>query len=1136
MLSVRVLGTLRAEVDGATLELPSSSRERALLAWLALHPGLHPRGRVAGVLRPDVPEEAARKALRQAVWTLRRALGPAAGALSAERDRVGLDPDGLWVDAAEFDRLRRAGALEAALAIGDGDLLADLDEEWALTAREEHRAARSRLLGELADRAEADGDLPAAVAWTRRRVEAEPLAEAAARDLMRRLAAAGDRPAALAAYEALAERLRRGLRMAASAETRGLAEEIRRGGGPPPAAAGTPPPPLPPPLAAAGPVVGREDALRRLHSVWGDVLRGSPRVLCVLGEAGIGKTTVARALARRVHAEGALVLYGRSDEEPLVPYQPFVEAVGRHLEALDEAGRQRALAQGEGALARLLPGVGPADPVPLEGAAERYLAFEGVRRLLEEAAAGRPVLLVLDDLHWADRPSLLLLRHLVRGTTGSRVGLLACAREEDGAEGELGAALADLRREGPVVTVRLGGLEQGAVAELVRARGGRAAPGGLARSLHERTGGNPFFVEELLRHLADGDGTDLDEVPPGVRAALSRRLERLGDDAVAVLRVAAVAAPEIELRLVEAVAGGEPDAALDALERACEAGLMVEASPGRYAFSHALVAEALAGSLSAARRARLHARLGAALEEGAAGDPEAHAAAIARHLLAAAPQGDADALGRAARWSAAAGERAAARLAYEEAAEHLERALAALPPGDATRGGILAALGDARDRAGAADAARDAFLAAAEEARGRDEVELLARAALGHGGLATTVLAADAVTQALLEEALERLGSGPAHLRARLLARLAIEVYYGGRPRAEALSAEAVALAREVGEPATLALALNARRVALWSAEHADERLAVASEMVAMAARAGDREATLQGRNWRVLDLLELGRLEEMEAEILTYETAADALGLPHYRWYVPLWRGGLALLRGEWTAAERLAGEALALGRRAGDRNALVLVPVLRLSILQEARRVDEIDMAWIERSMAASPTRGVWLAVVAMLEIERGSRARAAELLDELAADDWALLPRDANWHVICEAAEVCALLGDAGRAARLHEMLLPHARLFPVVARAVCCYGSAEHYLGRLAATAGRTDDAVRHLERGVRANDALGALPRATVGRLHLAELLLTRDAAGDAARARELLADAAAAAESLGLGDLARRARAAAPST
>jgi hypothetical protein len=468
----------------------------------------------------------------------------------------------------------------------------------------------------------------------------------------------------------------------------------------------------------------------------------------------------------------------------------------------------------------------------------------------------------------------------------------------------------------------------------------------------------------------------------------------------------------------------------------------------------------------------------------------------------------------------AAAERATALLAHEEAARHLRAALSALPHGsDARRGPLHAALGEAHLRAGAAEGARRAFADAAEAARSGGDEALLARAALGAGGLGVAVREADPALVGLLGEALAAVGAGRLPLRARLLARLAVERYYGDRDGALALSAEALECAAAADDPAALAVALNARRVALWSPDRVDERLAVSTRMVELAERAGDREWVLQGRNWRVVDLLELGRVPEVEREIDRYDEDADALGLPHFRWYVPLWRGGLSILAGRFAEAGRLAGDALALGTAAGDANAALFVGIQRWHGLYEAGRESEADRTFVEAGASRPPAGWAWLPGLARIHAAAGDPEAARAALAPLAAHGFAVARLDANWHALLEAGEVAAALREPEWAARLYALLAPFAALNGVIARGVGCYGSSEYVLGLLAAATGRPAEAESHLERAVAENDRLGARPRAAQARLHLARLVLAR---GERARGRALAAEAARAAAAMGI--------------
>jgi DNA-binding SARP family transcriptional activator len=1115
VLEVALLGGLSLAVDGRPVELPADARARELLARLALSPGPHSRSALAGRLRPDVPEESARKSLRNALYELRRALGPAGrDALAVTSDRIGLS-DSVRVDMQEFRRLLADGDLEAAVAAGSGELLEGFDGDWALSARGEHAADLAGVLGTLATGAEQAGDVPAAVKWARRRLDVEPLAEAAHRELIRLLALDGDRPAALATARAMSERLRSELGIPPSAATRALVEDVRRGVVERAAAvdAAASAPALPPALAAVEHPEGRGAELERLERAWADAVSGVRRFALVTGEPGIGKTTLAGELARRAHGQGGVVLLGRSDEHALVPFQPWIEALERLLDALPAADVDHWLTAHDGALARLLPARSPAQAPP-GGQRERYLAFELVRALLDDVAARKPILLVLDDVHWADQDSVSLVRHLARsGPRGRLLGVL-CARATE-LEPTVAQVLAELRREGPLVQLQLAGLDNDAVAALVTRRTG-AADHESARRYRARSGGNPFFLDELLRE-AQEPGGDPEGPPAGVRDVIARRLARLDESTLRALEVAAVFGSEFDVSTLAHIDGRPVVDVLEALDGAIDAALVITTDrPGRYAFVHSLAGETIVSALPASRRARLHLQVAEVLADRRRAG-EVGAGEVVRHLRGAGALAEGE---RLATWELAAAREATAALAHSDAAGHYEAALA-VPSGvqDPERGEVLLALGRAHDRAGRRGQARAAFAEAAELDGAVRDSNLLARAALGHGGMAVVIAAPDPETVRLLEAALAATPGDDRATSAQLLARLSVELYYSDPTSARDLSALAVESARRADDAGALAAALNAHRVALWFPQHADERLAVAGEMIAAAEEAGDREAVLQGRNWRVVDLLELGRIAEAASEIDAYEALADSIALPHFRWYVPLWRATLALLAGRWVDAGELAERALELGRQADDPNAPLFVGIQRNLSLYARRRIDELDRARLVEGSAASPAAAEWLVYVALIDAETGAIDDARRLVSQLAEDGCRALAMNVNWHAACILAEAAVLAGDREAAAALYELLEPHARLFPVIARAVGCLGSAEYYVGRLAGTLGRQDEAVARLRRAVAENDRADAGAHSAVALLRLGETLTQ---GGEQESARDVLHQAARRADALNI--------------
>lgn len=434
-------------------------------------------------------------------------------------------------------------------------------------------------------------------------------------------------------------------------------------------------------------------------------------------------------------------------------------------------------------------------------------------------------------------------------------------------------------------------------------------------------------------------------------------------------------------------------------------------------------------------------------------------------------------------------------------------------------------------RAGERADGRAAFAEAANAARTLGRPDLLGRAALGFGGLGVTILAVDEATVALLEEALAA-GQVEAPLRARLLARLAVELYYGpSRERSEALGSEAVELARRSGDEGALTYALNARHVSLWRPDRLEERLSIAREMVALAERTGDREGELQARNWLVADLFEAGAMDDMDAAIDGYEALAGQLRLAAYGWYVPLWRAALAALRGE-LAAEPQLRQAARVAALAGDPN-VELADQVRLGIDCMRGDFEAASRRFVplaESKIGRSPASLSFRCGLAFFAAGSGREAQAREHLDHIRSEGLDRLPFDVNWlETVGVLGETCATLGDAELVAQLYELLLPYdGRIEPIAGRALASWGSVARHLGVMAAAVSRFEDSERHFEAALRENERLGFRPWLAWTRCQYAEMLRARDAPGDRRRAGDLLMAAAQLATELGLGGLERR--------
>ena len=435
-------------------------------------------------------------------------------------------------------------------------------------------------------------------------------------------------------------------------------------------------PGLPAVLAGPGPFVGRGRELEGLLSAWQTTLAAGVHAVLIAGEPGVGKTRLAGEWSRQAYEQGAVVIYGRCDEDLGAPYQPFAEAL-RSLVPCLGAGRLRGM-RGVEALLPLVPGLTDVLPdiaAPTADRAdpdtERYALFDAVVALLGVASTSAPVVLILDDLHWAAKPTLLLLRHLLRFGEHDRVQIVGTYRSTDlDRSHPLAAMLADLHRDGTADRIQLSGLDENDVTAYVAEAGYDDEE--LARALASVTGGNPFFLIEALRHVDESGGVwDPSTLPQGVREAVSRRLSRLPAETNKALAAAAVVGSRFALDLVERVV--EQDL-VDAFDEACKAGIVIEEPGGRYRFNHAIVRQSLLAELASVRRMRLHQRIATTLENEPGADDEL-LAELAYHYFECAWAGNA---AKAVEYCRRAADQAMARLAYEGAADLYDHALHAL--------------------------------------------------------------------------------------------------------------------------------------------------------------------------------------------------------------------------------------------------------------------------------------------------------------------------------------------------------------------------------------------------------------------------------------------------------------------------
>jgi class 3 adenylate cyclase/tetratricopeptide (TPR) repeat protein len=872
---------------------------------------------------------------------------------------------------------------------------------------------------------------------------------------------------------------------------------------------------------------GRDGQMTEAQLIWKQALTGDRQALLVSGEPGIGKTRLAGEIALEAHRQGASVLYGRCEENLGAPYQPFAEALDHLLRFVPQEHLRDQLGRYPEELTRLNPDLTEvvsdlAPPLASDAETERYRLFEAIASWLSAAAAPRGLVLVLDDLHWAARPTLTLLQHVLHATGGARLLIIGTYRDTDlGRTLPLSALLADLRRSPGVTRVALSGLDRDGVAQLVADAAGHdldSAGQSLATAVHGETEGNPFFVGEVLRHLRETraiyqvDGRWVSDltvgqlgIPEGIREVVGRRLDHLSTEANEVLPVAAVIGREFRLDLLARVASLPEDLVVSGLDEACRARLLEETGVGCYRFSHALVRSTLYEELSATRRARVHAQVARALEESTPDD----AVALAHHYAEATVAGD---LQKAAAYSQLAGDQAMGQLAHDQAvgyyAQTLELLAEAPNPDQASRTEALLALGEAQRRSGDA-AFRETLLSAAALARQIGDTDRLVRAAIANGrGFWSMAGQVDRERIEVLEEALARLGDDDTPERARLLGRLASELMFtDDRALRERLSDEAVAVARRSGDVTALADVLTEGGPANYTPWSVQRAAAAMRELLELVPSLNDPYRVAIAHLWSYIVSVFVGADPAIgNAQLEAAVRIGRDLGQPTVQWLTTFWRATQAQTEGRSADALALAEEALTMGQASGQPDAWTWYAGQLTTVYRETSQLGELVDA-IEQEVVTHPGLPAWEIVLAqaMCEVGRDDEARAIVRRFVDCQAGTVHLPEDVLWiFSVAALSGLAAGLGESDALTVLYDELLPFRHL--TVHGGVAFYGSAEHHLGVAAAALGRADEALQHLEQAIATHERLGARFFLGLSHAELARLLRARNSAGDQERA------------------------------
>ncbi len=889
------------------------------------------------------------------------------------------------------------------------------------------------------------------------------------------------------------------------------------------------------------PFVGRAAELGKLQTVFPRAEGEGRRLVLVAGEPGAGKSRLVREFAGQAAADGALVLHGACDAVVRTPYGPFVEALDRLVRVTGPADLRGALGASGGELTRLLPDlpsrIGGELPRPVEADpdTERHRLHTAVAELLNNTGHARPVLLVLEDAHWADTPTLLLLRHLTRSAWNAHLLLVVTFRDtEADASGELSETLADLGRSDDVVRMRLSGLSEAEIADLV-GQAAESLPGPelrrLATTIRDLTGGNAFLVCELWRALVESGTVEVSGgrltvtrplsalgTPESVRELVNQRLSRLAPKTADLLDLAATAGPEFEFELIGRAADLTEAELLAALEEAVASGMIEELSSKRLAwrFTHEIMRRALYDRLSRLRRAELHLRVAEALESaGPASDRSL--ADLAHHFGAAAPFGGAE---RAIAYNLRAASAASAALAFDDAAMRLRTAIEIGIEDEAERAEALLQLGSASHRAGKAADGLKAFASVAEIARELGSAELLARAAIGYEEACWRpgIASRDAVE--LLEEALAEVDEASGELRIGLLAGLARALdFRGERERGAIVRENAVALARRREDRAALAKVL-VRSYWARGTTPLEEILSMLTEARDLAGELGDAETHTEAMAWRVPTFVALGDLESARLEVAAQREMAKRAAQPFMYHVAEHYGSAIALCDGNLAEAEAMAGRSHDWGQLLTGRGASGTYGIQMFGVRREQGRLAELAPA--VRILAGEADReGPWrpglVAVLAELGMEREARRElsrlAAEGIDGFRTSLWLA--------TLAYLTDACAALGDEAMAAIVYPELEPLAGANVMIGHLVACYGTADRYLGMLAATLGEPGRAEEHFERAMEQNRRMGASTWVAHTAYEYGRFLLGRGR-GARGRAEALLGEAATLAERIGI--------------
>jgi len=899
---------------------------------------------------------------------------------------------------------------------------------------------------------------------------------------------------------------------------------------------------------------GRQNERSILAGEVKSAIEGQRRVAFLSGEPGIGKTSLCAQVAQSAYGLGVCVLYGRCDEDLGQSYQPFAEALADLIIHADEGLLDAHISTHGGALTGVVPALSTRMPnvSPVQSAdpdTQRLQLFSAVVGLLALVSADAGLLLVLDDLHWADKASLQLLRHVAGSRQLSKVMVLGTYRDSELSAGNaLSDTLASLRRDVNAERIDLVGLEDVEIIEMMEHVAGHKMDDdgvGLAHAVRLETNGNPFFTTEMLIHLGEAGLVHQDEngrwvasddlyekgLPQSVREVVGQRVDRLGEDIRPVLSQAAVIGRDFDLTLLAKVADIDEDRLLDLVDRATQAGVVteVEGMVERFSFTHALMQHTLYEDLGATRRARVHRKIAGALEELCGDSPETRAGELARHFVAATKTADTV---KALWYTKMAGEQALAQLAPADALGWFAQALDLyhlVPSDEIIHCDLLIGLGSAQRQTGD-PAHRETLLHAAAIAKAIHDPDRLVRAALANSrGSVSSAGQVDAERVAALGDALDAVGESESADKALILATIASELAYSGEPEKQARPAnDALAMVRRLDDPLAL-LRVTSIAYSMFALPHnVGDRLSDLAAAISISRTIGDPSASFRANYYRAAACLATGNRAEFDSHVDACDAIAEQIDQPYERWVASMHRSLRSLLDGDTDMAEDYANGALVIGADS-QPEALTTYGAQLMAIRSVQGRLGEIVEPFAQAAVD-NPGIPALRAALARTYCELDRPEEALEIIENDIADGFAqFLYYDTWMSAMTVLSDVCVQLERLDSARLLYEKLLPwHALVASVMTQTE---GSVALYLAMSATALGEYADSESHFIEALGVNRRLQAPFWIARTELEWAKMLRQRAQPEDDGRAKAKLTSVVDTARQCGFGLLQARAEA-----